>query len=413
VVISNMLCNIRDNGFAPCKNINDGLGGLWINWRYGTSPLQVNFQSNGTTDPPIDCSTTSASPRHDELTDLRYLHNLLSYQHRHPADTNFDADVVRYTAIVQAEFTGTHNDRGWVYDEEFIPMWQLTGDAFFKTNALGLISYYTNHWYHDAVKGIYDASKGTNGLGYYRADLALEIGCALVHAGILFTNSEWVREGTNAVEFLYQHAYLTNYNLFLRDMENILLTNGTANPNPTIYRSGDTDGGTIRISPIGQEALALLHVYLVASNQPFGQLYLNRTIKLLDGLDQDKNTLGLWDTVYGGYFGGLKFPGTVYPNVGTPSYINDTKEGGRQLDMLQAYHVANAVTANRYAATEAALLDVAVNKAYYAPGHGVIYEVNNNWTPRVLSNGLEDWVTTEAMGIVTEALFSLGELNPW
>ena len=59
------------------------------------------------------------------------------------------------------------------------------------------------------------------------------------------------------------------------------------------------------------------------------------------------------------------------------------------------------------------MLNVAVNKAYYAPGHGVIYEVNNNWTPRVLSNGLEDWVTTEAMGIVAEALFSLGEPSPW
>jgi glucuronate isomerase len=95
------------------------------------------------------------------------------------------------------------------------------------------------------------------------------------------------------------------------------------------------------------------------------------------------------------------------------AYLNSTKEGGRQIDMLQAYHVANALTTNCYAATEAALLAVAVTKAYYAPGHGVIYEVNNDWTPRVLSNGLEDWVTTEAMGIVTEALFSQGDPVPW
>jgi hypothetical protein len=59
------------------------------------------------------------------------------------------------------------------------------------------------------------------------------------------------------------------------------------------------------------------------------------------------------------------------------------------------------------------LLNVALQKAYYAPGHGVLYEMLPNWT-LVASGGVpEDWVTTEAMGIVMEALLSLGEARPW
>jgi hypothetical protein len=142
-------------------------------------------------------------------------------------------------------------------------------------------------------------------------------------------------------------------------------------------------------------------------------LYLSRAMDMLDPLTVQSNLFGLWDNTYGGYYNGLDFPGPTAQNPGLPVLRNTKKEAGRQITMLQTFHVANAVTTNRYAATEAALLNVTLPKAYYAPGHGVLYEVANDWTPLTYSGQLGDWVTTEAMGIVLEALFSLEEANPW
>src|ERR1039458_5587416 len=106
-----MLKNIQENGFNPDPRINGGLGGLWINWRMGTKPLLVNFNGSGSPD-KID------PPRHDELTDLRYLHNLLSWKHQHPQDIQFDGELKRFDAIVKREFANTHNERGWIRSEE-------------------------------------------------------------------------------------------------------------------------------------------------------------------------------------------------------------------------------------------------------------------------------------------------------
>src|SRR5581483_3859623 len=77
-----MLANLRDFGTNPAAN--HGRGGLWINWRTGTAPLQVNFNGSGEPDGPA-----VQPPRHDDLTDFRYLHNLLSWKHQHPAGTQF------------------------------------------------------------------------------------------------------------------------------------------------------------------------------------------------------------------------------------------------------------------------------------------------------------------------------------
>jgi hypothetical protein len=126
----------------------------------------------------------------------------------------------------------------------------------------------------------------------------------------------------------------------------------------------------------------------------------------------ETNIFGLWDKVNGGYYGGLEFTGPNFLNPGTPSIITK-KEGGRQMDMLEAFHVAEGVTTNRYAATEAAVLNVLLNKTYYTPGHGILYEVNADWSVRTVNGQPEDWVTTEAMGIVMEALFSLEDSRPW
>jgi hypothetical protein len=47
---------------------------------------------------------------------------------------------------------------------------------------------------------------------------------------------------------------------------------------------------------------------------------------------------------------------------------------------------------------------VALTKAYYAPGHGVLYEMTRQWTPDTVNKQPETWVTTEAMGIELECV---------
>jgi hypothetical protein len=67
-VILTMLRNIQANGFNPHRAINQGLGGLWINWRTGSRPLATNWNGSGQPDgPQVD------RPRHDVLTDLRFV----------------------------------------------------------------------------------------------------------------------------------------------------------------------------------------------------------------------------------------------------------------------------------------------------------------------------------------------------
>src|SRR5690348_16466511 len=90
-VIVDMLNNIKENGYNADSSINSGKGGLWINWRYGTTPLVTNLNGSGVPD-----SQGDGSLRHDPLTDLRYVHALWLYKKLHLGDTQFDGELARY-----------------------------------------------------------------------------------------------------------------------------------------------------------------------------------------------------------------------------------------------------------------------------------------------------------------------------
>jgi hypothetical protein len=404
-----MLNNIKENGFNPDPRINGGLGGLWINWRMGTRPLQVNFNGSGA---PDDARMDPA--RHDDLTDLRYLHNLLSWQHQHPQDTQFAGEVQRFTAIVKRAYASSHNERGWIYDE-LMDMGRLSGDNFFRATARTLAEHYATKGVHPDIGAMYKTS-ATCPRGYYRVDNALEAGCALAQAGVEFKRPDWSAKGERLVNFVYAHAYVRDCHLFLNMMDGVRLPDGTANPNETIYRQPFrnyvADGGVVRLGNIGQEALSLLHAYLVTTNQ----LFLERANDLLAPLSADQNPLGLWDAQHGGYFNGLDFGGPDFSNPGKPKLLDSKKESGRQFHMLQAFHVANRLTGGKYQSMEAALLRVLVEKAYAAPCRGIFYEVAPDWSPLKLAKkkaAAEDWVTSEAMGCAMLALCSLNEKEPW
>src|SRR5579859_2276463 len=131
-----ILHNIKSYGFDNDPGVNNGLGGLWINWRYGSNPLQVDVNGSGETD-----EVTGSQLRHDPLTDLRYIHNLWSYKVQNPNDHQFDSEIARYTPIIKQEFANSHDERGWLFDE-FIAIYNLSQDTFYKDTALSLAQGY-------------------------------------------------------------------------------------------------------------------------------------------------------------------------------------------------------------------------------------------------------------------------------
>ena len=405
-VIVDMMSNIRDNGLNPDPKINDGLGGLWINWRYGTHPLQVNFKGSGEPDGPGD------KPRHDVLTDQRYLHNLLLYKNLHPQDTRFDADLDRFRKIVRLEFVGSKNERGWLYDE-FIDMYKLSGDEFYRGVARSLVESYAA----GVSKGpapVNFKKNPNHPNGYYRVDNMLQQGAALLQAAHEFKKPEWESTGRKMIEFIYTHAYFKQYRCFAIIMDDLLTPGGKINPNETIYRDNHgrylVDGGVVRLGGLGQIVSSLLHAYLATQDKVF----LDRAIDMLDALSPQENFLGLWDKKNLGYFNGVVFPGKSQADPGTPRLSDAKKESGRQAHMLEAAVVANRLTHDRYRKLEDDLVTVTTEKAYYAPGHGILYEQPADWTLLPLKKGgKEDWVTTEAMGITLMALQERQRKDPW
>jgi hypothetical protein len=254
------LYNIKANGFDHNPAVDGGLGGLWINWRYGTSPLQVNFNGTGNPD-------NLAPPRHDDLTDLRYLHNLWLFKNQHPADTHFDGQIARYGPIVQYEFGNSHDERGWVYDE-LIDIYNLSQDPAYLQAAFNLANYYATGMYDPNVGTVYKRS-AAHPNGYYDVSHALGAGAALLQAGTTFGNPSWVHKGANVIQFIYDHAFIADYQVFPKQMDNVLLPDRTANPDETIYRDPAVEGGGVRMGDVSLEGLSLLHAFTATQDQTY------------------------------------------------------------------------------------------------------------------------------------------------
>ncbi len=396
-----ILDNIKANGFNSDPHINHGLGGLFINWRYGTDPLQTNVNGSGEPDDP------GIGPRHDPLTDMRYLHNLWSYKYQNPLDERYESEITRYTPIIKDEFANSHNERGWLFDA-FMAIYNLSKDAFYKNTAYSLAKSYADAI--DPQVGSIYKKNASHPNGFYRVDNVLEAGCALVQASVLFNKPEWMQKGMSILNFVYAHAYISPYHTFASQVDNVVLADGSVNPYQTFF-SGTTKnykvtGEHILVGAVAQIVISLLDAYQVTHKKDF----LNKATDLLDSYALPANLLGMWDTKHGGYYFSVNFKGTSPTDLRGLALNKAHKEAGRQIIMLQAFHIANKLTDGRYQETENQLQSLAVNKVYYAPGHGVLYDVNSDWSLRELPNGTsEDMVTTEAMGAELESLFSLSE----
>lgn len=404
-VEQSILDNIKQNGY----DANTPGGGLWVNWRYGTNPLQTNIDGSGAFYP------SGLGTSHDRLTDIRYLHNLWLYKTQNPGDTRYDSEIARYTPIVKAEFANANDQRGWLFDEEFMDIYKLSSDSFYKDSAISLVTNYSKQI--NLIAGIMFKTSTTHPQGYYRPTDVIEAGCALIQAGTLFNNPTWVQQGQTAVNFVFSHAYIPQYHTFGEDMDQVLTTSGSVNQNEIFYidnfRNYVIHGNEMRMGSISQIIISLLNTYQVTHNQDF----LNKATDLLDPFSLPQNTLGMWDSNQLGYYAAVTFPGissnpSSPQNPGQATVTIGKKEAGRQVVMLWAYHLANQYTNNKYQTMEQQMLQVSLAKAYYASGHGVMYETTPDWTPLKFPNGtLADVMTTEAMGAELEGLFAAGAGN--
>jgi hypothetical protein len=405
-IVRAVLENIRTNGFNPDPDFNGGLGGLWINFRTASQPLQTNFSTAGV---PYS-NNKDGSKRHDELTDLRYLHNLWTCRAVFPDVPVPESEIARFTRIVKYELAEPKNERGWVYDLVF-DLHRLSGDPFYRDAARGLARHFADELYKPEL-GTVCKIKKKNGVttSSYRVDHALEIGCALVQAGTVYGESSWTQKGKSVIDFAYANAYLPQYRTFPSELDEVVLASGRLSPNLRFYRHGDTEGGSAKPPALGQIALGLLHAHVVTRDEA----YLRRAVDLLAPLTATDNTLGLWDNDHGGYWDKTVFSGSHVRDAGTARVRKGDKEGARQLHLLQAFAVANRLTGGRFREMEEGLLTIALEKAYSPAGRGYVYLQAPDWSLlKAKQGGQRDWVTTEAMGIALEALLSLWRKETW
>jgi hypothetical protein len=318
---------------------------------------------------------------------------------------------MKYTQIVKAEFSGHPDERGWVFDT-LIDLYHLSHDSFYNQAAKAEAMYLDTAHFHRSL-GTYYKTSSTHPRGYYPVDEAIEAGSALLQAGSLFHHTQWTKDGKTILAFVEKHAFLSHSHVFASYMDHVLLANGKLNPTETFFRGTDQggqmiNGGRVTVGLAGQEILSLLHAYQVTNDETL----LDKVQELLAPFRSKPNTLGLWDTHHLGYYAALTFPGKTIAHPGTPILSKKTKQGGQQLLMLEAFQVANTLTDGSYTGMVMAMEQVAVNRTYYAAGHGFLDQETSDWKPLVLQTGdnageAEDWVTTQAMGITLEALQSL------
>jgi hypothetical protein len=406
-----VLANVAANGFDSVAGVNGGAGALWINWRTGADPLSTNWNNI----PAAECTVRSGAaqcitspPRTDRLTDLRYLHSLALYHSQHPGDTRYDAQLAKWGSVVKAAWANARDERGWTYDD-LVDISRLTGDQWYVTTAAEQAKYYSTTVFHASCHCLY-FTNSSHPQGYYRPVDTVEEAAALASEGARSGNQTYVQQARDALQFVLDHGYLRTFHTFPFAWDNVINADGSVNTNE-VFAGGMANGGAeVRSIWTAQEAQTLFH----ATRATGDNRYLNLGMELLDALSPAQNTLGMWDTTYGGYCERVTFSGTSFSNPGTPSLSCTKKEAGRQLVVLDAARVGQTVGAgSRYDDLITRMTALAIGRDYDAAGSGYVYEVARDYAPYSNHGTPEDWVTTEADGIAMEALFALSDPRPW
>ena len=105
-----------------------------------------------------------------------------------------------------------------------------------------------------------------------------------------------------------------------------------------------------------------------------------------------KSLAPLWDNQFGGFYEGATISGNSLK-------IKDKKTGGRMAETLE---LAKLIGDQSLLSKS---LPIVYGKVYLADLNGVVYEQRPDWSLYTIYGSREDWVTSEAMGLMLEALF--------
>lgn len=374
-ITQQVLLNVRANGFNPnAKTKRLVTGGLYVNWMMN-DPQQTNSLNVSSNDDPPSS--------HDIQTDLYYLNALAEYKHLHPANSSFDADIAKITPIVHDEFFNYNIPKGWVYfyllrDGTFLHDPTLTDEA-----CQAATNFY-NNWYNRRLGLVYNKSHTP---GVYSTEHSLTAGAALIDAGVRWKRIDWIQAGRSTLDTVMSASYQTQAQLFFNNM------------------SVNTDGSEIvsnyqaKSSTQGSAVEALMDAYVLTHDA----LYLSIASQVLQGLFINN---GLWDQRNGGLFFAL--------NMDSHALQNKYKETRAQTHALVGLYRYNQVmqTLGRpqiYLDKQQQLLTLLKSSFYQSTYHGYFYRVTptfQNYVSRA-SNGsqqVEDYFTTEAMGLALDAL---------
>ncbi|MBA2677040.1 MAG: hypothetical protein H0U76_01365, partial [Ktedonobacteraceae bacterium] len=299
--------------------------------------------------------------------------------------------VARLLPPVKKEWSTTTVAKGWIY-YELLRMRDFSQDVSWDQTL--------QHWAQaqyksiDPALGFYhgpvDTSAGGDNVALqdgYRVDLDLELGLALVDAGVRFQHPEWSTAGKREVETVIQQSYNRTYHLFNR----IYLVHDT--------RFGDNkvQDPQARMGETGQE----IEILLRTGTYTHTDAYLQLAKEMIDGL----RTSPLRDPAHGGYY----FMLYLAPYQGHPAgYVDKRFKEARQLHALIGIHLANQIFNNRWTDMEQDLIKVGTHVLYLPPSvPGFTYRVQLNGdlypSPKSSPIRAENWNTAEADNIALEA----------
>lgn len=382
--IRDILQDMNVNAFNPQARPANGAslpGGLFINWRGNwrgdpaTTAANTNIQESGLSD-----AQAGSASRHDPLTDLVYLVNLYAYQAIYPADRQFALDASRMEPIVQQEYANEGYYRCWVYFQ-LRDLGELQPSQGWDAMAARFAASVYQHYYDSQAGTI--AEQRHDGL--YRTDFAAECGAMLIDAGQRQRNAAWVNAGNSTLTHLLQRAQNPRTHLF-----------------PLHMKLGPAQDTVVQAQLTVGEETQLLNSFLNAYDLTGNKRYLDAAVQGVNSLYSP--ALGLWDRVNGGFFFSVQADG---------QHLETSYKESRQSWMLPLLqHLARIEGGGEWARRQQEMLTVVRDRLWQpgingypyreTPGFG-IYQSTNGPNDSVV---VEDWVTSEAMGIAGESLES-------
>jgi hypothetical protein len=368
------------NPHAPPVSGASRPGGLFINWRgtwrgdFATTAANTNIQESGLSD-----QQAGTAPRHDPLTDLTYLVNLCAYQAISPHDREFALDVTRVEPIVKKEYANLRYYRCWVYFQ-LRDLGELQPDQGWDAIAARFAASVYQHFYDSQAGAIADPRHN----GVYRTDYAAECGAMLIDAGQRNHNAAWIRAGNSTLAHLMQRAQNPQTHLF-----------------PLQMKLGRAQDMVVQAQLKMGEQAQLLNSFLDAYDLTGNKSYLDAVVQAVSSLYSP--AVGLWDQVHGGFFFSVDADG---------HHLNAHYKESRQAWMLPLLQQLARIKGGVWAGREKEMLTVVREKLWQPRIHGYPYRESASFALYQSDNGpgrtrvVEDWATSEAMGIACESLAS-------